>query len=309
MRLFGKAHSASVGRNIASQTQDATLPPGLTEEMPQTPSHEYMRGLKAAASLLLGVFPFGIIYGTLAVAGGFSPTAVLFMSATVFAGAAQFLAVSLYAAQTAPIAIILAAFIINLRHMLYGITLGQQFRNVPRLLMIAIAFTTIDEVFVLVQTRLQRIHQSIQATQTTTAEPEDSVASPKPISNHDAAARHLHWFALGTATVMYMGWLLASWLGVVGGGLIADPTALGLEFALPATFIALLMPQLRSRPVVVCTIIAGLSALLLQGLPLQSGLIIAIVMGVASAVWVDMRQLSQEQTQDHQTPHHTEPPP
>lgn len=248
---------------------------------------EYRLGMVAALSLLLGVLPFGIIYGALGIAAGLSPGAVLLMSATVFAGSAQFLALGLFAANALPAAIILATLIINLRHLLYGITLGQAYRQASRWLIIPAAFTTTDEVFVLTQVRAEQIARQAAA------EPSQTQVDANALAEQADPARitpHLHWYALGTATILYFGWVGSAWIGIAGGQYIQDPTALGLEFALPASFIAFLVPQLRNRPKLICALFAGGGALLFQGLPLQSGLILAIILGVVAALVADRLQ-------------------
>jgi 4-azaleucine resistance transporter AzlC len=255
-RQIAKTQSADKQPDALATSTPNTVPIATT-----TPRQEFRRGLMATAPLLIVVLPYGLIYGALGVAAGMSPAAVAAMSATVFAGAAQFLAVGLYAAQTPPSAIVLATLIVNLRHLLYAVALGRHYRRLPRYLLLPLAFTTIDEVFILTQARVQR----------TTGEPGQTT-------------RHLHWFALGVGTFLYVGWQLATWVGIGGGQLIQDPTTLGLDFALPAMFIAFLVPQLHRHPVIVCALISGVSAIALRELPMQTGLILAILLGVMAAL-------------------------
>ena len=84
---------------------------------------EFISGVRDTFPLMLGAFPFGMIYGTLAVTAGLSKGATMAMSAFVFAGSAQFIAVGLVAAHAPVAIIILTTFIVNLRHMLYSATL------------------------------------------------------------------------------------------------------------------------------------------------------------------------------------------
>ena len=84
---------------------------------------EFLTGVRDTFPLLLGAFPFGLIYGVLALTSGLSLAASMAMSALVFAGSAQFVAVGLVSAQAPLLIIILTTFIVNLRHMLYSATL------------------------------------------------------------------------------------------------------------------------------------------------------------------------------------------
>jgi predicted branched-subunit amino acid permease len=91
---------------------------------------------------------------------------------------------------------------------------------------------------------------------------------------------HKHWYYIGSAFLMYTNWQLCTWIGVRAGQMVGDPAAWGLEFAFVATFIGILAPTLRSRPVVACVVASGASALLLVQLPHQLGLVFAASIGV-----------------------------
>jgi predicted branched-subunit amino acid permease len=88
---------------------------------------EFLMGVRATIPLVVGTIPFGIIFGAVAVASGTTPLAAVAMSAIVFAGSAQFIAVELAAAGATPFVIIITAFIVNLRHLLYSLTLAPYY--------------------------------------------------------------------------------------------------------------------------------------------------------------------------------------
>ena len=104
------------------------------------PKHEFISGARDTFPLLLGAFPFGLIYGALAVTSGLSPGAGMAMAALVFAGSAQFIAVGMVAAQAPVVIIILTTFIVNLRHMLYSATLLPHLKGLPQRWRIPLAF-------------------------------------------------------------------------------------------------------------------------------------------------------------------------
>ena len=92
-------------------------------------SKEFFTGINRTLPLMLGAMPFGLIYGALAVSSGFSFSAVMAMSVFVFAGSSQFIAVGLYAAHAPLMIIILVTFVVNLRHMLYSLSLLPFLKN------------------------------------------------------------------------------------------------------------------------------------------------------------------------------------
>lgn len=85
-----------------------------------SPRSEFLSGVRAELPILLGVIPFGMIYGALAVGAGLPPDAALAMSSIVFAGSAQFVGTQLIGAATPGIVVVLTTFVVNLRHMLYS---------------------------------------------------------------------------------------------------------------------------------------------------------------------------------------------
>ena len=90
---------------------------------PTSPKSEFWAGARDILPLVVGAIPFGIIFGTLATTSGLSVGATLAMSAFVFAGSSQFIAVGLVAAKTGWLLIVLTTFVVNLRHLLYAVSL------------------------------------------------------------------------------------------------------------------------------------------------------------------------------------------
>jgi 4-azaleucine resistance transporter AzlC len=212
---------------------------------------------------MVGVIPFGVIFGALAVANGIPAHIAAGMSAFVFAGSAQFVAVSLIAGGTGIVITVLTTFLLNMRHNLYAATLGPHFRSLPQRWLLPLAFWLTDETYVVVMQHFER-HRDTQ---------------------------HRHWFYLGSALTMYVLWQFATWTGIWAGTSIPDPAGWGLDFALPATFIAMLLPLIRSRGVATCVLVAGVLSLLLHDLPHQSGLIVAVLAGAVAGAMVDHRHV------------------
>jgi 4-azaleucine resistance transporter AzlC len=217
---------------------------------------EFWRGFTATFPLVVGAIPFGIIFGALAVTSGLSPEGTLGMSLIVFAGSSQFIAVGLIATGASIGTIVLTTLIVNLRHALYATTLAPHMKDLPQRWLLPLGFWLTDETFLV---SIQRYNRSDQ--------------SP-----------YKHWYMFGSAVFMYTNWQLCTFLGLVAGSLIPDPTSWGLDFAMTATFIGMLVPNVKDSPALITVGTAGVSALLLNGLPNQLGLVIATLAGITAGV-------------------------
>jgi len=95
---------------------------------------------------------------------------------------------------------------------------------------------------------------------------------------------HKHWFFLGSAISMYTTWQVSTLIGLLAGQQIPDPLSWGLDFALPVTFIGMLIPLLKDKPTLIATMVAGLTAVFAHGLPHQLGLMVAALAGILAGI-------------------------
>ena len=216
----------------------------------------FLAGARDTIPMLVGASPFGLIFGTLAIGSGLPVWLTLGLSALVFAGSSQFVAVSLIGSGAALPVIWLTTFVVNLRHALYSATLLPYARALPARWRWALAFWLTDETFAVVENQL-RHHSS----------PQDGA----------------HYW-LGSSLAMYFNWQLWTIAGVVLGQSIPGLATLGLDFAMVATFAAIVALQLRERPVLFAAVVAGTVALLARGLPYKLGLMLAAVSGVGAGM-------------------------
>jgi len=86
---------------------------------------------------------------------------------------------------------------------------------------------------------------------------------------------------------MYANWQLCTFLGATVGQLIPNAAAWGLDFAMPVTFIGLVIPYLKNRPMVASVGVAGAVALLAYPLPHQLGLMVASLTGIVTGIVVE----------------------
>jgi len=222
---------------------------------PSAPS-ELLAGARDQLPLLLGVVPFGLIFGALAIAAGLPPLEAQGFSVFIFAGSAQFVAIGLVAAQTPPLLVIATILVVNLRHMLYSAALAPHVQSLALRWKIPLAWLLTDEAFAMASLRYQKEER------------------------HTA-----HWYFLGTGLTLWASWQLSTLAGIALGARI--PESWSLDFALPLTFLAILVPQLKDRSSVASTVVAGVLSVALAGLPLKLGLIASILIGVAGGAALD----------------------
>ncbi len=219
---------------------------------------EFLAGVRAELPILLGVAPFGMIYGVLALGAGLPSSVAMGMSSVVFAGSAQFLGAQLIA-HAAPIPVILlSTLVINLRHVLYSASVAPYMRRLGPLWKLLLAYLLTDEAYAVSILRYRR-----------------SEHPPSPFP---------HWFFLGAGLTLWTGWQLSTAAGIVVGAQV--PASWSLDFTLALTFIALVVPALRDRADVAAAVSAGAIALAGAGLPYKLGLVLAALTGVAVGLWV-----------------------
>lgn len=216
---------------------------------------EFWAGFRDTFPLLVGALPFGIIFGALAVTSGLSPTGTAAMSAFVFAGASQFIAVGLVVGGASLSVIVLTTFVVNLRHMLYSATMAPHLARLPARWLLPLGFWLTDESFVVAARHYE-----------------------------DNDRQQKHWYLLGSEIAMYLNWQVVTWIGIAAGQAIPDPANWGLDFAMVVTFIGMLVPMIKGRPTLAAALVAGATALLANGLPNQFGLLLAALLGIAAGV-------------------------
>jgi len=222
---------------------------------------EFWAGARDSLPMLLGAAPFGLIFGTLATPSGLSPAGALAMSMFVYAGSAQFIALTLLASGTGLAVILLTTFVVNLRHALYSATLLPHVAGLRQRWRIPLAFWLTDETFAVVQ------HRYLE---------------------HDTSP-FKHWYYLGSCLSMYSNWILWTLTGVLLGRSVPRLEHLGLEFAMAATFTGIVVPMFRSRPMLGAALGAAAVALAAHALPYKLGLMLAALTGVVIGVLLEDR--------------------
>ncbi len=201
-------------------------------------SFSYGDGARAALPLAIAVGGFGIAFGPLARSAGFEPLAAVLMSATTFAGSAQFAAASVLESGGAVAAAIGAAILLNARYGPIGLSVAPVLGG-PLWKRFLLAQLVVDESWAIAY-REGRFERRL---------------------------------LLGAGGLLYVTWVSTTAIGAFGAEIVGDPTTLGLDAALPALFLALLWPQLRSRrgiwvAVIGAALATGLTPVVQPGLPI-----------------------------------------
>lgn len=221
---------------------------------------EFLAGIRDTFPLVVGAIPFGLIFGALAVNSGLSPAAAMGFSLFVFAGSSQFIASGLVAQSVGIPVIVFTTFIVNVRHALYSATLAPHMKHLPQRWLLPLGFWLTDETFAVVVTRY----------------------------NQPDTSPFKHWYHLGSSVIMYLNWNFWSFIGLVAGQSIPDLSRYGLAFAMDVTFIGMVMPQLKNRPMILAALVAGFGAVVLNDLPNKLGLIIAVFIGIAVGITTEV---------------------
>jgi 4-azaleucine resistance transporter AzlC len=219
---------------------------------------EFAFGFRDELPILIGVFPFGMIFAILAHQAGLSSLETQAMSLIVFAGSSQLMLVQL-AGLNAPIPVMIATgFIINLRHILYSASIAPYTRNLSTTWKVLLSYLLTDEAYAVTIAHFTK--------------------TQKPSK---------HWYFLGAGLALWGSWQLSTWFGIFLGTQI--PSNWSLDFTLALTFIALLIPMITDRPGLIAALTAGFVALLTVTFPYRLGLIAAAIAGIIAGILSEKR--------------------
>jgi len=214
---------------------------------------ELLASTRDSIPIWVGVSPFGLVFGLLGSSMELGPWGTLAMSGFVFAGSAQFIALGLLTSGTSYLAIVLTTLVVNLRHMLYGASLAPHLRSLSTGWRRFLAYGLTDESYAITITRYTRRDQ----------------------------LEHAHWYFLGANANMYLCWMISTALGIWLGDRVPDPAALGLDFALYATLIGLLIPHMKNLAALVVAVAAGCISLATRNLPGKLSILLTTILAAS----------------------------
>ncbi|WAH37796.1 AzlC family ABC transporter permease [Alicyclobacillus dauci] len=222
---------------------------------------EPLRGLRDSLPIMLAYFPIAITFGVLATSSGIPWLTTCLISVCVYAGSAQFMMASLALTGISTISMVITILLVNLRHFLYGTTLGPTFMSWAEGKKWIAAFGLTDEVFAVTSGR------SVGET-------------PSP--------RYQYTFSFAC----YFSWVAGTVVGASIGGIVPSAVSQVLSFALPSLFLALLLLGRRTLPYLISAICGGAIASLASLMKLGSvgiiaGAIVGATLGMAVQRWFE----------------------
>jgi 4-azaleucine resistance transporter AzlC len=230
----------------------------------KTMTYQMWRGTVAMMPLSIAVIPWGLLAGSYAVESGLLAIEAQALSAILFAGAAQLVAIGMLKSGAGLLTMLVTTFFITSRHLLYSVAMRDTLSPLPLRWRLGLGFLLTDELFALIGHK------------------------PKEFNRH---------YALGAGLSFYLIWNLATLVGIIGGSYIPNLDSLGLDFAIVATFIALVVPNIKSKPIFLVVIMAFFSSVMLHKWQVNGALVIASLLAM-SAGYVAERFSSQSALQE-----------
>lgn len=215
----------------------------------------FLQGALDTLPMILAAIPFGILFGVLGPANDVSLWLTLALSAFVFAGSAQYVAIGLIASGTPALIVVMTTFVVNLRHLLYALAMLQPFQHLKRKEKIPLSFFLTDETFVTFNQRYQ-----------------------VELAEKDRKA-----YYLGSALFMYGNWQLCTWLGLWAGQSFTGIEKLGLEFAMVTAFIAMMLPMFQHKKNIVSAILGFTCAWFTRDWPHKTGIVFSVLVAATLA--------------------------
>lgn len=213
---------------------------------------EKVDGVRAMLPVLIGVVPFALVTGAASVHQGLAVSEAVAFSLFAFSGAAQVTATQLMGEGASVPVVVATALVINLRFLFYSAALAPLLASYGARTRLAAAYVMTDHAFALTERRATR----------------------------DRASPGIGTFYLAAALTFWCTWQVCNFLGALVEGVLPSDTF--LTFAVPLSFLALLVPTLISRARAVACLAAAAVAVLLRGAPTGSNILIAIVVGIAA---------------------------
>ncbi|WP_342648821.1 AzlC family ABC transporter permease [Pseudomonas sp. REB1044] len=210
----------------------------------------FVQGSLAIVPLSLAVAPWGLLAGSMAIEADLSAWQGQGLSAIVFAGAAQLVAIGMLKSGAGVLSILLTTLLLTSQHLLYGLSMRPVICGLPTRWRLGLGFLLTDELFALT-------------------------------SHHDRQ-QFDRWYALGVGLTFYVAWNLFTLAGIMLGQSIPHLDRLGLDFSIVATFVALIAPRVSNLPTLVCVAVSLFCSVLFSTWHWETALVLAGLLGMAA---------------------------
>ncbi|MCM2352013.1 MAG: AzlC family ABC transporter permease [Pseudobdellovibrio sp.] len=221
---------------------------------------QFRRGFKSMLPIAPGIIPFGAVMGTVSADAHMSFFQTVSMNAIVFAGASQIAAVELMKYQAAIWVVVATGLIINLRFLLYSAALSPVVQQEPFAKKLFSAFCVTDQSYAVMSAKQDKFR-----------------------TNHEAVE-----FYIGSCVCMLIVWHSSVMAGYVFGNFA--PKSISLDYAIPLSFVALLIPTLKNHKYILVAIFSSVVSLLLNDLPYRTGLMATALLGIAVAYFLTRKK-------------------
>ena len=188
------------------------------------------KGILDVSPLMIPVVPFGIIYGVIGMDLGLGPYMTLGMSIIVFGGASQIVLLQLFSGGASSLVILSSVGAVNSRHVLYGAVLSENLSGLKLIWKIILSYVMVDQAFAVSNDYFRKNKRN----------------------------KNKHYHLLATGFTCWTIWQFSTFAGIVLGSII--PEELGLKFAIPITFLALLINDFKKFKNVIVMLVSGLIA-------------------------------------------------
>ena len=208
-------------------------------------SNIYFRGVLDVLPLLIPVFPFGLIIGVIGIELGFSPLMVYATSLIVFSGSAQIVFFQLISAGASPVVTLTSVTVTNSRHFLYGAVLSEYLEDLSQSWKAFLSYFLVDQSFAL-------SHKFFK---------------------ENSSLKNKHYYLLGSGSTLWFVWQISSLVGIFLGAVVPDE--LGLSFAIPLTFLSLIIHEFRKPDHLIVIFVSGFLAIVFYEIPFKAYIIAA----------------------------------
>ena len=207
----------------------------------------FTKGFLDVLPLLIPVVPFGMIIGVIGIELGFSPLLVYATSLIVFSGSAQIVLFQLIAGGASPIVTLTSVGVTNSRHFLYGAVLSEYLEDLSKPWKMCLSYFLVDQSFALSNIFFKK----------------------------NRSLKNKHYYLLGSGFALWLTWQVSSLIGIFLGAIV--PQELGLSFAIPLTFLSLIIHEFRKFDHLLVIFVSGISAILFYEIPFKAYIIVASV--------------------------------
>ncbi len=225
----------------------------------------FLKGFKAMLPITTGILPFGLVMGTVSYAANLSSVEALGMNFIMFSGSAQLAVIELMLQDTSSIVVIATGLLINLRFMLYSAAFSPYVENSNLWVKIFCAYNLTDQTYSAMKANEDK-YKSI----------------PEAVE-----------FYIGSAICMLLAWHGSVIIGFIFGNFL--PTSIALDYAIPLSFITLVIPTLKHKNYIYVAILSTVLSIIFKPLPYNLGLLSSALLALMFGAFLNRKSLTESQ--------------